>query len=151
MNSKKKPTSTVATVSSVVSKRNGEVVRITSKYDLTPKKVDTHLVTGILRIFVALILFLRFTGLLFDTGSNISFSSFLEWIDNFKAIDISWLPTLGDKLVIAGDWGLFDFFRSFINTVFLKPIQVMLFVSISLLNLIYLLLKFIGFIFGVAL
>lgn len=61
-------------------------------------------------LFIFIISFSHYIAL--GTFSDITFSGFLNWISNAPEFDVSW--SLVD-LTIYGDWGIFNFLRSFLN------------------------------------
>lgn len=99
------------------------------------------LLCAIVGIALFLLLFSTLTGV----GSGwISFEGFLEKLDNsnnIPQIPTSWLINIGSG--ITDDWGLFNWFKSFINFIW-KPISLALYVSIGVLNLVPLIFWFLS-------
>lgn len=97
---------------------------------------------GILKIiFLLLLLVMVFRSL---SGVNsISFTSFLTWLrdfhpllQNFSFVDLS----------IVGDWGIFNFFKDFLN-IFMQVISVAVFVCKAIVNFISYVFGFVRFLF----
>lgn len=100
------------------------------------------LLCAIVGIALFLLLFSTLTGV----GSGwISFESFLEKLDNsnnIPQIPTGWLLDISKG--ITDDWGLFNWFRNFINFIW-QPISLMLYVSIGIINLVPLIFWFLTY------
>ena len=110
---------------------------IVNKKDYTGLRIFNIIFLTILAMCV-----IRFTF----TNTTISFTSFLEFLQNCPSIDMP--ETFINNLVVTDSWGVFDFLRSFINslgTIF----GTILWLLNNLLNGILFIFYFIGFIFGV--
>ncbi|HIU06667.1 MAG TPA: hypothetical protein IAC46_03680 [Candidatus Onthoplasma faecigallinarum] len=68
---------------------------------------------SVLIIILCIILVISVIRIVFG-GSNISFSAFLNYIQNVPQIEF-----IGDvnMFSINGDWGLFDFLKNFLNSI----------------------------------
>lgn len=80
------------------------------------------------------------------TNTTISFTSFLEFLQNCPSIDMP--SSLIKNLSITESWGVFDFLRNFINSLGTILGTVVWLIG-NLLNGITFIFYFIGFIFGV--
>ena len=114
--------------------RNNTIV---NKKDYTGLRIFNIIFLTILAMCV-----IRFTF----TNTTISFTSFLEFLQNCPSIDMP--ETFINNLVVTESWGVFDFLRTFVNslgTIF----GTILWLLNNLLNGILFIFYFIGFIFGI--
>ena len=110
---------------------------IVNKKDYTGLRIFNIIFLTILAMCV-----IRFTF----TNTTISFTSFLEFLQNCPSIDMP--ETFINNLVVTESWGVFDFLRTFVNslgTIF----GTILWLLNNLLNGILFIFYFIGFIFGI--
>ena len=110
---------------------------IVNKKDYTGLRIFNIIFLIILAMCV-----IRFTF----TNTTISFTSFLEFLQNCPSIDMP--ETFINNLVVTDSWGVFDFLRTFVNslgTIF----GTILWLLNNLLNGILFIFYFIGFIFGI--
>lgn len=97
---------------------------------------------NIIFLVILIMCVIRFTF----TNTTISFTSFLEFLQNCPSIDMP--SSLIKNLSITESWGVFDFLRNFINSLGTILGTVVWLIG-NLLNGITFIFYFIGFIFGV--
>lgn len=130
-------------------KRVGDrVITTTHFYDLIEKnnKVDKHLLSGILTVAIAFLLVLRVGGVVLGLNTNFTFTSFLEALSSIKTIDTAWIGTLGTYVNIHTSSKLLN---ALIGSL-ISVIQVASWITVSSLNLIHIIVMFIGIFFGVS-
>lgn len=130
-------------------KRVGDtVVTVTQFYDLTEKKtkVDSHMLSGILTVVIALLLILRVGGVVLGLSTNFTFTSLLESLSRIKTIETKWISDLGNLASFTSNSKLLNTIMSFLISI----IQVASWVSVSTLNLIHIIVMFVGIVFGVS-
>lgn len=76
-------------------------------------------------------------------GQSLSFSGFLNSLDSVPSIKINWTMIDGS---IGGSWGIFDFFRTFLNSV-IVVVNVLVYMLSLLLNLLIFLAWSVKFLF----
>lgn len=77
-------------------------------------------------------------------GSSFTFSSFLAMLNDVPQIPLRSMQTFN----ITSDWGVFDFFRIFLNTV-MMPLNLTVFVSANLWNCLLYVMFFVKFLFAI--
>lgn len=97
---------------------------------------------NIIFLVILIMCVIRFTF----TNTTISFTSFLEFLQNCPSIDMP--SSLIKNLSITESWGVFDFLRDFINSLGTILGTVVWLIG-NLLNGITFIFYFIGYIFGV--
>lgn len=97
-------------------------------------------------VFVILFMF-SFLGALYGNETDFSFRSLLDCLTSAPAIDISGVAGFSSELCIVDDWGIFNWFRDFINNFFLSICSVAIYFSVSLMQLLIYICYFVGFIF----
>ena len=110
---------------------------IVNKKDYTGLRIFNIIFLIILAMCV-----IRFTF----TNTTISFTSFLEFLQNCPSIEMP--SSFINSLSITDSWGVFDFLRNFINSLG-TILGTVLWLIGNLLNGIVFIFYFIGFIFGV--
>lgn len=104
----------------------------------------TPILVTIFIIFFALAILGVFFG-----NSNLTFGSFLGNLRDFNdsyPFDSKWIFTLRDSLTIKDDWGIFNWFRSFLNS-FGSSLGLLLSLLVGLGQIIAFILSFIGIIY----
>lgn len=97
---------------------------------------------NIIFLVILVMCVIRFTF----TGTTITFTGFLEFLQSCPSIDMP--SSVINSLNIPNSWGMFDFIRTFINS--LGTITgTILWLITNLLNGLMFIFYFIGFIFGV--
>ena len=110
---------------------------IVNKKDYTGLRIFNIIFLIILAMCV-----IRFTF----TNTTISFTSFLEFLQNCPSIEMP--SSFINSLSITDSWGVFDFLRNFINSLG-TILGTVLWLIGNLLNGIVFIFYFIGFVFGV--
>lgn len=96
-------------------------------------------------IIMVLLAFALYHTLTMD-DTQLTFSSLLDWLHNFHPIlpDVQYVSN-----AIAGDWGLFEFLRVFLN-IFIEVFDFALYAVKSFINLLSYISGFIVFMFTAA-
>lgn len=92
-----------------------------------------------------LLLFANVYQMIFDTGDGEprTLASLLRYFEQLQEADILKMFTSID-ITIAADWGVFEWFRSFLNNFLLGPLQVLLVFVQGVFQLIAYVLGFLG-------
>lgn len=103
-------------------------------------KISLH-IFNIIFLTILIVCVIRFTF----TGTTITFTGFLDFLQSCPSIDMP--SSVIDNLTIPNSWGMFDFIRTFINS--LGTITgTILWLLTNLLNGLMFIFYFIGFVFG---
>ena len=97
---------------------------------------------NIIFLVILIMCTIRFTF----TNTTITFTSFLEFLQNCPSIDLP--KSFINNLTITESWGVFDFFRNFCNSLG-TILGTAIWLIANLLNGIVFIFYFIGFVFGV--
>lgn len=98
---------------------------------------------SILSILLCLLLIFSIFKFSF-TSSDLSFSSFLNWLGSVNSTSINF--SISD-FYIYGNWGIIDGLRNFLN-IFAQLFAVIVYLATQLINLIIFVGQFIGFLFA---
>lgn len=99
---------------------------------------------GVFRLVFFVIIIVTFGSVLFSPEPlGFTFRSFLEMLQNAPSIESDFTI---DSLTITGDWGVFNFLKTFLNWN-LKPIAFVLFLVKNLINVLMFLFYFLSYIF----
>lgn len=103
-------------------------------------------VGGILIVVVALLLVATLFQSLAGATPSLTFSGLLQYMSNAPELSGDWMLTLND-LRIYDDWGLFNFFRDFLNII-MTVLSSAVFLCTGVAQLIVYMAYIIGFLFG---
>lgn len=100
-----------------------------------------NVIIEVIAVIFLLLLIANFVRLA-TSGGVLTFGGLLEKLQNFSSFG---LTSLYD-LTISSDWGLFNFFRDFIN-IFGTLLSVTLFLANNILNSLWFVIQFVGIFF----
>lgn len=97
-------------------------------------------------IFVLAVIMMLFRLFLNPNAPIFTFDYFLDYFKNHViSIDMSWLTNLSTG--ITADWGLFNWFKDFLNFIW-KPISFVVWFSLGIVQLLLYIFSLIGYFFG---
>lgn len=97
-------------------------------------------------IFIILCLF-AFSSVLMGRDSSISFTGLLNSISSIPTIDMSKIFDFVNDMNITSDWGFFNWFRDFLNNLFMPLFGVAIYFSTAIVQLIVFLVWIFKFLF----
>ena len=97
-------------------------------------------------IFIILCLF-AFSSVLMGRDSSISFTGLLNSISSIPTIDMSKIFDFVNDMNITSDWGLFNWFRDFLNNLFMPLFGVAIYFSTAIAQLLVFLVWIFKFLF----
>lgn len=149
---KRHTTTTITTESnSLRMDKQGEVIgsRINQKTSLIDSKSSVSLGRNIILCIFAACALVSFVWRATGSDNIFSFSSFLETLSNVPSIPTSWIKSFVSN-TIESDWGLFNFFKEFLNRFIMPLLGVISFFCIGVVQLLTYAIYVVGFLFGVA-
>ena len=122
---------------------------IGKKFDPAKYSDDKNYISGYLMIFKLLGIFLAFLIIIslirkVNAGTPVTFSSFLNWLGDVNSFHLG--VNISD-FTISSDWGMFNFFKEFLN-IFTTSFGVISFIGSNLINLLVFLGQFLLFLFA---
>lgn len=120
--------------------------------------LDSTSHSGLFTIIIMLLIFINMAYLFYNSGNQMSFSSFLNGLSDMPKVDISVVQRFTNSR-ITGDWSLwlserlgigisFNWLRDFLNNFIMPILSLLSFFLAGLVQLVYFITWSLGFIFG---
>lgn len=119
---------------------------MTEKVTYTRFLDDERSSVSIFKALFIVLFMVSFFNAVSGNGRIITFTGLLNALSEAPSIDISWIGHFMD-LTIKNDWGLFDFFRTFLNQ-FMGIIGLMLYFVTGVAQIVVFFSYFLGVFFG---
>lgn len=94
--------------------KNKDIEKISQIEEIDKVSYSKRFYGNLFSLILLLLLMISMIRVLLESEFSVSLGGFLEYLVNVPDVSLSWLR--GIDLTIYADWGVFEFFRTFLNS-----------------------------------